>query len=174
MTAAPETKSKIRRAGEEDIPLISQLADLIWRACYPGFIPNEQIEYMLARMYSAETLREEIQSGEIRYELLFIGSRPIGFASYGPAAQPVIFKLHKLYLLPDWHGRRLGSLLLQHCERELCKLGAARVILNVNKQNAKAIRAYERNGFHIADSVIVGIGGGFAMDDYIMAKELKA
>jgi ribosomal protein S18 acetylase RimI-like enzyme len=63
-------------------------------------------------------------------------------------------------------------LLLQHCEREVRKLGARRLILCVNKRNAGASKAYQRNGFEIAGSVVTDIGDGFVMDDFIMAKEL--
>jgi hypothetical protein len=42
----------------------------------------------------------------------------------------------------------------------------------VNKANARAIMAYKRNGFVITESVITDIGGGFVMDDYVMAKDL--
>jgi len=42
----------------------------------------------------------------------------------------------------------------------------------VNKRNAKAIAAYQRNGFVIADSVVTDIGHGFVMDDFIMTKKL--
>ena len=82
------------------------------------------------------------------------------------------FKLHKIYLHPDWHGRGLGSRLLQHCECESRKRGALQLVLAVNKRNAKAIATYQRNGFVIAESVVKDIGGGFVMDDFIMAKEL--
>ena len=83
-------------------------------------------------------------------------------------------KLHKLYLLPELHGRGLGSLLLQHVEREVCGGAARRLILFVNKRNAKAIAAYQRNGFVAADSVVTDIGGGFVRDDYIMAQDFSA
>ena len=83
-------------------------------------------------------------------------------------------KLHKLYLLPELHGRGLGSRLLQHCEREVRAGGARRLILSVNKRNAQAIAAYKRNGFVIAESVVTDIGGGFVMDDYIMAKSIQS
>jgi ribosomal protein S18 acetylase RimI-like enzyme len=66
----------------------------------------------------------------------------------------------------------LGSLLLHHCEHEVRGLGAARLMLTVNKRNSKAIAAYERNGFTITESIVVDIGGGFVMDDYVMAKDL--
>jgi len=71
------------------------------------------------------------------------------------------------------HGRGLGSRLLRHCEREVRAGGAHRLILSVNKRNARAIAAYRRNGFVIADSVVTDIGGGFVMDDYVMAKSLS-
>jgi GNAT superfamily N-acetyltransferase len=159
-------------ATEAHLPAISERAGAIWRACYPGIISTEQIDYMLARMYSLDRLREEIRSQGIHYDCLFDGSELAGFASYGPTEQPGVFKLHKLYLVVDRHGQGLGSRLLKHCECETRKLGARRLILNVNKRNAKAIAAYERNGFTMVESVVADIGSGFVMDDYVMGKEL--
>jgi diamine N-acetyltransferase len=157
-------------ASEEHLPAISELAGIIWRACYPAIISDAQIDYMLARMYSPDVLRDEIRSQGIRYHRLLMDERLVGFASYGPTVEPGVMKLHKLYLLPELHGRGLGSRLLQQVEREVRAGGGRRLILSVNTRNAKAIAAYRRNGFVIADSVVTDIGGGFVMDDYIMAK----
>jgi diamine N-acetyltransferase len=170
-----QNKTRIVRAQEKQLPAISELAGVIWRACYPGIITHAQIDYMLARMYSLDVLRDEIRSQGIRYDLLLVDGKPAGFASYGPTAETGVMKLHKLYLLPEMQGRGLGSCLLQHVEREV-RAGRAghRLILSVNKRNARAITAYKRNGFVIAQSVITDIGGGFVMDDFIMAKDLPA
>ena len=127
---------------------------------------------MLARMYSLDVLRDEIRSQGIRYDQLLVDGKPAGFASYGPTSEPGVMKLHKLYLLPEMHGRGLGSRLLQHVEREVRAGAGRRLILSVNKRNTKAITAYHRNGFVIAESMVTDIGGGFVMDDYVMAKEL--
>jgi len=159
---------------EEHLPAISELAGVIWRACYPGIITPEQIDYMLAQMYALDVLREEIRTQGIRYDVLIAGGKPAGFTSWGPASKPGVMKLHKLYLLPERHGCGLGSLLLQHCEREAGTSGARRLILCVNKRNAKAIAAYQRNGFTVVESVVTDIGNGFVMDDYVMAKDLLA
>ena len=94
---------------------------------------------MLAKMYSLETLRDELRSKGIRFERLLVDGRFVGFAAYGPTPEPGGMKLHKCYLLPEMHGRGYGSLLLQHCEREVRKLGARRLILAVNKRNTKAV-----------------------------------
>jgi len=160
---------QILPAVEADLPAIARLAGLIWRSHYPGIISTEQIEYMLAKMYSLETLREEIRLRAIRYERLLVGQEFAGFASHGPTEQPKLFKLHKIYLHPACHGQGLGSFLLRHCALQARNLGADRLMLTVNKRNSKAIAAYQRNGFAITDSVIVEIGAGF-----VMTKEFRA
>jgi GNAT superfamily N-acetyltransferase len=172
MNATRSNRNEIVRATEAGLPAISELAGVIWRACYPGIITSEQIDYMLARMYSPDVLRDEIRSQGIRYDQLLVDGKPVGFASCGPTSEPGVMKLHKLYLLPEMQGRGLGSRLLQHVEREVRAGAGRRLVLSVNKRNTKAITAYQRNEFVIAESVVTDIGGGFVMDDYIMAKEL--
>ncbi len=172
MKAVQRVGEEIIRAAEADLPAISGLAGVIWRACYPGIISHAQIDYMLARMYALDVLRDEIRCQGIRYDLLFADGKLVGFASYGRTSEPGVIKLHKLYLLPELHGRGLGSRLLQHVEREVRKLGGRRLILTVNKRNTKAITAYQRNGFAVVESIVTEIGNRFVMDDYVMAKDL--
>jgi GNAT superfamily N-acetyltransferase len=173
MNGTRPNRSEIVRATEADLPAIAELAGVIWRACYPGVISHEQIDYMLTRMYALETMRDEIRLQGNRYELLLVDGKPAGFASYGPTSESGVMKLHKLYLMPALHGRGLGSRLLQHCEREVRMAGAHRLILSVNKRNTQAVAVYKRNGFVIAESVVTDIGAGFVMDDYIMAKSVS-
>ena len=159
-------------ATEADLPALAELAGVIWRQHYPGIISHAQIDYMLGKMYSLETLREEIRSRGIRFYRLLVDGRFGGFASIGPADAAGVIKLQKCYLLPELHGCGHGSRLLQHCEAEARWLGARRLILAVNKHNTKAIAAYRRNGFTVAEPVVTDFGNGFVMDDFIMAKEL--
>jgi ribosomal protein S18 acetylase RimI-like enzyme len=155
-----------------ELARVAELAGRIWRAHYPGIISPEQIQYMLERMYAIETIGAEIRSQGIRYYQILADGQMAGFASLGPTTEPGVAKLHKLYVVPEVHGRGLGKRLLNHCETEMVQIGARRLILAVNKRNAKAIAFYQRNGFAVIESVVNDIGGGYVMDDFIMAKEL--
>jgi ribosomal protein S18 acetylase RimI-like enzyme len=63
--------------------------------------------------------------------------------------------------------------MLGHVERRALDRGSRTLILQVNKRNEKAIKLYRRSGFAIREEVVVDIGGGFVMDDYVMAKRLR-
>ena len=46
-------------------------------------------------------------------------------------------------------------------------LGYREVYLTVNKENARAVHAYEKYGMKREKSIKTDIGGGFFMDDYV-------
>jgi GNAT superfamily N-acetyltransferase len=173
VSTEPPLNPQILPVNQEHLPALVELAGVIWRQHYPGIISPAQIEHMLGKMYSLDKLREEIRSQGILFYRLIVDGQMVGFASIGPLDAPEVWKLHKLYLLPELHGRGYGSLLLQHCEREVRQLGARRLHLAVNKRNLRPIAAYERNGFKVIESVVTDFGGGFVMDDFIMAKDFK-
>ena len=158
----------LREAGPLDLALIQSLANKSWRAHYPGIISEEQIEYMLDWMYSVKQLEEDQRRG-VEF-LLIETSRPMGFAGW--EVKEDIAYLHKLYLIPEAMGRGLGSALLAEVTSRAKERGVSFLQLGVNKYNAKAIKAYERNGFERFDSVCNDIGQGFVMDDYLYRKRL--
>lgn len=158
-------------ATPDEIPLLRELARHIWNACYPGIITQEQIDYMLARMYDASCIAAEMKNG-VDWFLARHDSVPAGFIAceFSPSARSL--KLHKLYLLPALHGRGLGRLLLEHVVAHAASLHAREIVLQVNRRNSRAIRAYERSGFVVRENAVTDIGGGFVMDDFIMVLPL--
>ena len=154
------------------LPVIRELAEKIWPAAYAGILSPEQIDYMIHQMmYSDEVMNREFAEGVV-FEILCDDGRPIGFVSYGPCHGDTA-KLHKLYLLPEYHGRRLGTILLRHVAEQTARAGCRTLVLNVNKHNARAIKAYRRNGFTLDRAEKNDIGGGFCMDDYVLSKALR-
>ena len=168
MNAAATRIVPLEKSG---IPAVISLARSIWYAHYPGIITPEQIEYMLAAQYTVENIQFELSRGLIRWIQIYSDSELVGFASYGPITARQL-KLHKLYIDPGLHGQGLGRAALEYVVKAAEELGLPEVCLNVNKQNEKAIRAYKRMGFSVAEELVVDIGSGFVMDDYVMVKKI--
>lgn len=166
-----EIEFSIDAAGRSHLTTISALARKIWYQHYPGIITEAQIEYMLERDYALATLKRDLEQG-ICMDIMQIDNKVVGFSAYGTTDKEGEIKLHKLYLLGSLQGQGLGSRLLEAVEKNVIKRGYSKIILQVNKNNEKAIRAYERNGYYQQASVVDDIGGGFVMDDYVMAKQL--
>lgn len=160
-----------RRAASADVPLLRDLAQRIWREYYPPIIGSEQVEYMLAKMYAAEQIERELRDGVV-WELALLGGEAAGFLSV--AIEPGrSAKLNKLYLLPDLHGRGFGAAMIERALSLARDAGAAELWLQVNKRNDRALRAYERTGFARVQEAVFDIGGGFVMDDYVLARALE-
>lgn len=163
---------RIDRVAEADLPRVRELARCIWPVSYAGMIPPGQIDYMLDWMYSLERLSLDFRAGVV-FEWPTFDGVPIGYLATSRDAfapdGPVLF-LHKLYLLPGFQGRGLGARLLDHVLHSAVGAGCRRVRLNVNKSNARAIACYRRHGFVVEASVVNDIGGGFVMDDHVMAR----
>ena len=66
----------------------------------------------------------------------------------------------------------IGQLMLNRVVDYAKEKGAKAVHLTVNKNNAKAIRFYEKNGFKNMESKTFDIGNGYIMDDYIYQKSI--
>jgi diamine N-acetyltransferase len=159
-------------ATESDLGAVAELAGVIWRRHYPGIITHAQIDYMLERGYSHAALSRFIGEEGAGLALARDGDRLVGFAAFHRIDNPRELKIEKLYIHQDVQRRGLGSRLIATAEQAARAQGCSALVLNVNKNNVQAIRAYEKNGFSIRESVVVDIGAGFAMDDYVMAKLL--
>jgi GNAT superfamily N-acetyltransferase len=160
-------QTTITRLTESDIDVLIPLAHRIWHAHYPGIIKPEQIDYMLEQGYTRHVILNEMNNQGIIWLAIKAGDVMIGFASLGPYA-PTTMKLHKLYLLPDYHGKGVGARALAEVVQIAKTNTAAALILNVNRHNTKAIQAYVRAGWRVAEEVVADIGNGFVMDDFVM------
>jgi GNAT superfamily N-acetyltransferase len=162
----------ITRARRDDVSEIQRLAHDIWHAHYPGIIAVEQIDYMLERGYATGVLEELLDGPESGIEIAMVDGRRVGFAAWYATGTPGEVKLDKLYVLQAYQRHGVGARLIARVESAAKLSGATTLVLNVNKNNSQAIRAYEKHGFAVRAAVEVDIGRGFVMDDYVMAKPL--
>lgn len=170
--AAGRHRVTVRPVARTELSIVRQLAAHIWSRVYPGIISEAQIRYMLERFYDLGTMSEEIERRGVCYAFIEFDGKPAGYLAFeGLRAEKAAF-LHKLYLLPEYHGVGAGAIALDWVEHAAARMGLRFIKLRVNKNNATAIRAYLRRGFKFAGDEVTDIGGGFVMDDYWMEKPM--
>ncbi len=159
---------EVIKAGIKDIATIQQLAKTIWPIAYKEIISNNQLEFMLELIYSTAALQAQIAKGH-QFILAVENEVPIGFASFSQKnnEEPQTYRLHKIYVLPEYPTKGIGSLLLSHILSTCIEAGASKLELNVNKYNT-AIQFYLKKGFTTLKEEVIDIGEGYVMDDYVM------
>jgi len=157
----------LRKAKEDDIEIIRDIAAATWPSAYLDIIGQAQIDYMLDKMYNKGELLKQFMEGHI-FLIAEEGENQFGFAGYSIIGHDArIYKLHKLYVLPSAHGKGVGKILINEVFNQVKDAGGSALQLNVNKHN-KAKDFYLKGGFTIKESVKLDIGEGYFMDDYVM------
>ena len=164
----------IRNAGVADFPVIRQIAYDTWPLSYGSIISQPQIEYMLDLIYNIESLKN--QANNLKHQFILALNSiniPVAFASFSVSEINISrCRLHKLYVLPDYHNKGIGKKILSHIISEISSKGINIIELNVNRHN-NALHFYLQNNFQIIREEDIDIGNGFFMNDYVMEKTFE-
>ncbi|WP_184551042.1 GNAT family N-acetyltransferase [Mucilaginibacter sp. FT3.2] len=163
----------IRTATVNDVDTIFSIADTTWWATYSVILSEEQLRFMLNEIYSADKLAKQIANNVQTYLLLEEeDGTPVAFAAYSPREEDAnIYKLHKLYCLPQTQGKGYGKILINTVAQKTREAGKHLLELNVNRHN-KALSFYQKMGFAVAYEEDIAIGP-YWMNDYVMRKVLE-
>ena len=157
---------QFRKADQNDVALISELASKIWHVHYPAIISLEQIDYMLGSRYSVEAISSALKQGE-SFFLALTDDKPCAYASFETRASD--YFLNRFYLDVDMHRGGIGRKFFDYLLTEMRPAKAIR--LQVNRANYKAVNFYFKMGFAIESVGDFDIGGGFFMNDFIMVRK---
>lgn len=150
---------------------IRAIAEEVWPVAYGSILSEMQLEYMMVMMYSVSALQEQFDKGH-HFILANEEGNPVGFAAfefnYDGTSKT---KIHKIYILSSQQGKGTGKILIDYIAEEARKNNQEALLLNVNKHNI-AQHFYKKLGFEIMQDVVIDIGGGYVMDDFIMEKHI--
>ena len=152
----------LRKATLEDIPTIQEIAEEAWRPTYGPILTEEQTLYMIPMMYNTELISSQIEL----FSMLEVDAKAIGYCSFEKLTETE-GKLHKLYLRPSVKQKGAGTFIINEISHQARALGLESIILNVNKYNS-ALDFYLKKGFTKDREMILDIGNGYVMDDYVM------
>ena len=150
----PRTEAvTITVAQPEDIPALQATAAACWWATYGEVLSAAFIEGFLARAYSTTRLTTHLMDPACHFLVVKDGDALIGFGQAGPTlprrdqAPVAPADLHRLYLLPQWQRRGIGTRLLGELEGWLHEQKHPYYGAYVHERNAPAQNFYWRQGF---------------------------
>ncbi len=173
LTKKTDIMFEIRKATLEDIPLIHELAWIVFPHTYKELLSPGQIEFMMDWMYSPANLEKQMTEDGHIYFLAYEGNEPAGYLSIQPEGEHT-YHLQKIYVLPSYQGKKLGKQLFNQAIQAIKELHPepCQMRLNVNRYNTKAVDFYFRMGMKKVFEGDFDIGRGYLMTDYIMALDI--
>ena len=124
---------------DADLPALLDLWEASWRATYPEIDFADRRDWFAGHLASLRAASAQVCCAEG-------GGVVTGFITIDPATNDI----DQLAIAPAHFGNGLGALLMAQAR----KSSPTRLTLKVNKDNARALRFYEREGFaRIAEGV---------------------
>ena len=160
--------AEIRVGNKNELSIVQRIAMATYHPAYLSILEKEQLDYMLGKFYSLESLEEQREQGHV-FLIARIQDKDVGFASYNlKDSKNQVFHLQKIYFLPEIQGKGLGRQMIDEVVSRVKNDGGRFLRLNVNRFNDKAKAFYEKLGFTKKKTVDIPIGGGYYMNDYVM------
>ena len=153
----------IRPLSDSDDKLkISRIYEESWNHAYKGIVPQSFLDSI-----SEGRWVPHLSDPGISVLVMAEGGEYIGVSTFCPSRFsrfPDYGELVSLYLLPEYMGRGMGSVLLDASLKALSEAGFTNVLLWVLEDNLRAHKFYEESGF---------INSGETIDDEIDGKPLR-
>lgn len=156
---------------DEDIKITADLAHKIWNQHYIPIIGKKQVDYMVDKFQSVAAIEGQLKNG-YSYFLIYFSGTPCGYMALVPEEKSKKLMISKIYVDSDLRGQNLGSELLNFALKFGQDNKFKTLWLTVNKNNFNSISWYEKRGFTKKEKVVMDIGNGFVMDDFIMQRDL--
>jgi diamine N-acetyltransferase len=149
---------KILRASEDNIHQIVTIGNIAVFAAHRGSLPDEALQEYLTKNYNTRSIGDEIKNTANIYHIIFYNGTAVGFSKiclnskHANIRDENVTKLDRIYVLPEYHGLRLGIQLLNHNNALAKENNQTGMWLFTWVGNEKAINFYTKVGFTIIGS----------------------
>lgn len=177
--SAPLPAVHLRRAFDDDAPLLAQVGAATFLETYAGLLGADDIRIHCQRHHTAEAWLPWLQSADSSVWLVCAeqGGAPVGYQLLAQPDVPVDdlhpsdLEIKRLYLLHRFQAAGLGRRLLQQAIESAQSQGCRRLLLGVYSQNHAALAFYERMGFRRVGERTFHVGHSDFFD-YILGLDL--
>lgn len=162
-------KKIIKAETDRHIKALEKLAKKIWNEHYVPIIGQEQVDYMLEKFQSFNSIKAQSESG-YDYYLFYADDQLSGY--FALRSEEKLF-ISKLYISSELRGCGYGIYLLNYIKELAVINNISTLWLTANRFNIHSLNWYKKRGFQIMKEVKQDIGRGYFMDDYVLEMELN-
>lgn len=166
----------IRKADIEDAAPLEKISVDTFVETFASQNTKEDMDLFLNECFNLEAIKKEIADENTEYHMAFLGEKLAGYVKFRKAAHEDFetvnsIEIARIYVYEAYHGKKVGSALMQFVI-DLAKFRKAGIVwLGVWEFNPKAIRFYEQWGFKVFGKHIFRLGTD-DQNDLLMCKYL--
>ncbi len=174
-----EINVEIRRGTLDDAETLAPLAIKIFNDAFADNPLNkpEDMRTYIAEAFSLEQTGRELTDDNLIFFIAEIGGEMVGYAklqensSEESVSDDNPIELARLYVLKDYHGRRIAEKLMNECFNLAKRKNYQTMWLGVWEHNFRAQKFYKKIGFEKVGSHIFQLGSD-PQTDWVMEKKL--
>ena len=140
----------IRRAEQNDAPVLAEILTLSWKAAYVHILPPAELETAANQGRYTTVFTAMLQNPANKFLIAHSGDIPCGMLLYCPARDSDLSdyaEIVALYTLPEYWGCGLGKALTKMALDDI-KTSFSGIELWTFRDNARARCFYEKFGFY--------------------------
>jgi diamine N-acetyltransferase len=168
----------INKIGIEQIDQLQQISRQTFSETFAESNSAENMAKYIEEAYSYEKLSAELNDPNSIFYFAMIGQDVIGYLKLNMGASQTEVKdndaleIERIYVLREFHGKRVGQFLFDKAIQIAKEQNAEFVWLGVWEENKKAIQFYTKNGFVEFDQHVFVLGDE-AQTDIMMKLQLR-
>lgn len=167
----------IEKLTPNDVAALQEIGRKTFAETFADSNSKENMSKYLEEGFSVDKLTGELSESASQFYFAVLDKAIIGYLKLnsGNSQTEMLDKraleIERIYVLADYHGKKVGQLLYDKAMQVATELNAAYVWLGVWEKNPRAIRFYEKNGFVAFDKHIFKLGDE-VQTDIMMKKAL--
>ncbi|WP_268847257.1 GNAT family N-acetyltransferase [Flavobacterium aestivum] len=171
-------KIEIRKASLSNLETIQDISKQTFIETFSDVNTPENMEEYVLLNFNAKQLSLEIDNPNSLFYLATLDSETVGYLklNFGDAqtenANENALEIQRIYVLKEFHGKRIGQLLLDEAIKVARQMAVNSIWLGVWEKNYNAIGFYTKNGFITFDKHLFLLGDD-PQTDLLMKLEIS-
>nr|WP_253403329.1 GNAT family N-acetyltransferase [Pontibacter sp. HSC-36F09] len=155
---------EIKTVTLSDIAPLQQISRQTFSETFSAKNTAEDMKKYLEEELAVEKLTAELSDPNSAFYFATMDAKVIGYlkVNSGPAQTELKddkgLEIERIYVLKEYHGKRVGQLLYDHAIQMARQMKAEYVWLGVWEENPRAINFYKKNGFVEFDKHVFMLG----------------